>query len=50
MPGVVQLELPYVTIKGWIIDPNVYGLLDGPGNTMWLPTYYGETVHTDAMI
>ena len=42
-----QLEL--VPIKGWIIDPDVPGLLDGPSNTVWLPNHYGEIVLTDVM-
>ena len=41
-----KLELAYVPIKGWIIDPDVHGLLDGHGNTVHLP-HYREMVHTD---
>ena len=44
-----QLELAYVPVKGWIIDPEVHGILDGPDNTVCLPTHYGETVHSDVM-
>ena len=29
IPDVGHLELAYVLIKGWIIDPEVNGLLDG---------------------
>ena len=43
------LELVYVPFKGWIIDPDVHGLLDSPGNTVCLPTHYREIVHTDVM-
>ena len=32
IPNVGQLELAYVPIMGWIIDPDVQGFLDGPGN------------------
>ena len=39
IPYVEQLELVYVPIKGWIIGPDVHGLLDGPGNIIAsLPT------------
>ena len=44
-----QLELAFVPIREWIIDPNVHGLLDGPGDDVCLPTHYVENVHTDAM-
>ena len=49
IPDVGQLELGYVPIEQWIIDPEVHDLLDGPGNTVHLPTHYGEIVHTDVM-
>ena len=49
IPDVGQLELAYLPIMEWIIDPDVHGLLDHPGNTVYLPTHYGATVHTDAM-
>ena len=49
IPDVGQLELAYAPIKGWSIDPDVYGLLDDPGNALYIPTHYGETVHTDVM-
>ena len=41
-------NLPMYSIEGWVIDPDVHGLLDGPGNTVCLPTHYGEIVHTDS--
>ena len=40
IPTVGQLEHVYVSIKGWIIDPDVYGLLDGPGDLVYLSTHY----------
>ena len=49
IPNVGQLEHAYVSIKGWIIDPDVHGLLDGHGDLVYLSTHYGEIVHTDAM-
>ena len=49
IPNVRQLELAYFPIKEWIIDSDVCGLPDGYGNTMHLPTHYGEIVHTDVM-
>ena len=45
-----QLEPVYVPIKGWIIDLDVHSLLDGPGDTLHLPTHNGKIVHNDAMI
>ena len=44
-----QLELANVPIKGWIIDPDVHGLLHGPCDVVCLPTQYGKVVHTDMM-
>ena len=44
-----QLELTYVSVMGWIIDPDVYGLLDGHGDIACLPTHYGEIAHTNVM-
>ena len=41
-----QLELASVPVKGWIIDPDVYGLLRGPSDDVCLLTNYGEVVHT----
>ena len=49
IPYLWQLELAYVTIKGWIIDPDVHSLLDGHGDVLCLPTHYGEIDHTDGM-
>ena len=44
-----QLELVNVPTQGWIIDPDVYGLLDGPCNVVFLPTHNGEVVHLGVM-
>ena len=44
-----QLELANVPIEGWIIDPDVHGLFDGPCDVVHLSTHYGEVVHTDVM-
>ena len=49
IPYVGQLELANVPIVGWIIDPNVCSLLDGPCDFVYLPTHYGDVVHTDVM-
>ena len=49
MSNVGQLEPAYVPIEGLIIDPDIYGLLDGPGNVVHLPTNYGEIVQTNAI-
>ena len=50
IPYVGQLELSSVPVKGWVIDPDVYGLLYGPCNVVCLPTHHGEVVHTDVML
>ena len=47
MPNVGQLEFANVPIKGWIIDPDIHGLLDGPNGIVHLPAHCGEIVHTD---
>ena len=44
-----QFELVNVPVEGWIIDPNVHGLLYGPCDVVHLPSYYGEVVHIDVM-
>ena len=30
---------------GWIIDPCVHGLLDGPSEVVWFPTHNGKIIH-----
>ena len=47
--NVGQSELVYFPIKGLFIDPDVHGLLYGPGDIVCLPTHYGEIAHTDVM-
>ena len=37
-PYVGQFELTNVAVKGWIIDPDVYGLVYGPSDVVCLPT------------
>ena len=49
IPNVSQLELASVPVEGLIVEPDVYSLLDGPGDVVHLPTYYGEIVQTDAI-
>ena len=49
IPYVGQLEFTNVPIKGWIIDPDTHGLLDGPCGVVHLPTQYGKAVHTGVM-
>ena len=49
IPNVEQLELAHFPFKGWIIDPDFHGLLVGPGNTVHLPTHYGEIVYTEVV-
>ena len=49
IPNVRQLYIAYVPLKGWLIDPDVHGLLDAPGNVVYLPTHSGEIAHTNTM-
>ena len=49
LPYMGQLKLAYVPIEGWIIDPDVQGLLDGSCDVVFHPTYYGKVVHTEVM-
>ena len=44
-----QLEFANIPIEGWIIGPDVHGLLDGPCDVLCLLTYYGEVVHPGVM-
>ena len=44
--NVGQLEFDNVPVKGWIIDPDVHGLIYGPSSVVCLSTHYGEIVHT----
>ena len=39
-----QLVFANVLVEGYVINPFEHGLLYGPGNGMWLPIHYGETV------
>ena len=49
IPNAGLLELTYVPINRWIIDPDMHDLLDGPGDVVCLPTHCGEIVQTNAM-
>ena len=49
IPNVGQLELANVPVKGWIIDPDVHGLLYGSSDVVHLPIHYGGVIHTDVM-
>ena len=44
-----QLQLANVPVERWIIDPNVYHLLDCCCNVMHLPTHNGECVYPGMM-
>ena len=39
-----QFVLAKVSVEGWVIDPDKHGLLDGPGDTLGLPTHDGKIV------
>ena len=45
-----QPKLSNIPTDGWIIDPDVHGLLDGSCNIVCLPTHNGEVVHPAVMI
>ena len=49
IPYLGQLEFANDPIQGWIIDPDVYGLLDGPCDVVHLPTHYEEVINPDVM-
>ena len=48
-PCVGQLKVANIPVEGWIIDPDVHGLLNGPCDVVHLPTLNGEVVHTAVM-
>ena len=48
-PHVLQLVISTVPIEGWIINPYVYGLLDGPGEVVWFSTHTGEIIQLGLM-
>ena len=43
IPNVWQLVLAQIPIKGWVINPDEHGLLDGPGDA-WDPLSTREIV------
>ena len=49
IPSEGQLEFASVSMKGWIFEPHVHGLLDGPGDVALLPTHCGKIFESDAM-
>ena len=44
-----KLAFSYVLVEGWVIDSDIHGLLDGPGDAMLLPAYDGEAIHVGKM-
>ena len=50
IPNVGQLEYVNVSLKEWIIDPDIHGLLDAPSGVAHLPANYGKIVHTDDVL
>ena len=44
-----QLDLAYVSAKGWIIDVDLHGILYSPSDIVFLPTHYGEVVYPDVI-
>ena len=49
IPYVGQLVLPIIPAEGWVINPYEYGLLDDPGDGVWLPLNCGEIVQFGGM-
>ena len=49
IPYAGELEFVSASIEGWVIDPEVHGLLDSPCDVVCLPTHCGEVVHTGVM-
>ena len=43
-PYMMQILFTYIPIKSWIIDSNVDGFFNCPGNAMVLPPYYLEVI------
>ena len=39
----------YVPVEGWVIDVDIHGLSDGPGDARCLPAYEGEAIHAGKM-
>ena len=46
----IKQELANVPFEGWIINPDVHGLLDGPCDVVHLPIQYEEVAQLDVMI
>ena len=44
-----QLVFPQVPVKEIFIYMDKDGLLDGPGDTLYLPAHNGEAVHIDGV-
>ena len=44
IPSLGYLVLPSVPVEGWIIEPCVHSLLDGPSEGIWLPSNSGLIV------
>ena len=40
--NVWQLLLAHIPVKGWVINPDEHGLLDGPGDVLGLHLHYRE--------
>ena len=49
IPYAGQLEIVNVPIEGWIIYPDVHGLLYDSCGVVCLPTCHGEVFHTDML-
>ena len=50
IPDVQKLTFSYILYEGWVIDPDVNGLLNGPSDAMCLTAYYSESLYTDRML
>ena len=45
IPYMGQLEFAIISIEGWTIDTDIYGLSNGPCDVLCLPTHYGKIVY-----
>ena len=50
IPYMGMVVLANVFIKSGIVDPNVYGGFDCPGEAMPLPAYYDEVFHSNLIV
>ena len=45
VPNVWEVVFPNISIEGGVVHPYVHGLLDGPGQAVFLPAYNFKVHH-----